>query len=548
VSVKMLWRAEPNSFDRWLDDLAHLKQTGALPMPLEIGRRSVSGVAGDTQTAYFPIQDSLLEEHLALPAPATTNAEGRFEIAGLGADRLAILEISGPNVVKHVISVVTRDIPPVDAQHLSYPGYRSHVHYGATFKHVVEPGLTVTGIVRDVETNQPLANAFVTVEIGAGFPTVIEGMLNAKTDDQGRYRIDGLPKGEGNELKVIPNDEQPYLLLPDVKVPSSSGLATVDLPIEMRRGVFVTGRVFNDKTEEPVDATVHYNPYLDNPHAQRYASYNPRATKASFEGQRYRTAADGAFRIVVIPGQGILSARTMDHRDKYCLGVGAEQIDRMNERGRFPTYNDCNPRYLNTLVEIDVPEDAKRVEYDLPVVPGKVVQLRVVDPDGHPLREVQAAGLGPLGSSLEPTEGNDTLRVIGLRDGERRQVMLYHQERNLGAVVDLHVNDDLQRSQTVILQPCGTLTGRLLHEDGRPVSFARVRASLLPRVPFNKSLYRVKTDDQGRFRYEGILPDAAFRISANWGTYDDLQFFPIAEKLSVQPGATVDVSELSAKR
>ena len=36
--------------------------------------------------------------------------------------------------------------------------------------------------------------------------------LKTRTDAEGRFRLAGFPKGHGNKLLIVPNDDQPYFM------------------------------------------------------------------------------------------------------------------------------------------------------------------------------------------------------------------------------------------------------------------------------------------------------------------------------------------------
>src|SRR5262249_20902416 len=77
-------------------------------------------------------------------APVTTGADGRFQIKGIGSERLAHLTISGPTVETRQVSVRTR---PGETMHKwafgSYPQddrlNHRFTYYGVEFEHAAAP-------------------------------------------------------------------------------------------------------------------------------------------------------------------------------------------------------------------------------------------------------------------------------------------------------------------------------------------------------------------------------------------------------------------------
>ena len=64
------------------------------------------------------------------------------------------------------------------------------------FDYPVPPGLTVAGTVRDAETKDPYSGAIVESYMLAGSMLAQNTIYHTIADDQGRYRLNGLP-GQG---------------------------------------------------------------------------------------------------------------------------------------------------------------------------------------------------------------------------------------------------------------------------------------------------------------------------------------------------------------
>ena len=52
----------------------------------------------------------------------------------------------------------------------------------------------------------------------------------------GRYRLEGMPKGKGNEIVVVPVD-LPYFTS-EYEVPNPSGMEPIQLDVELNRGIW----------------------------------------------------------------------------------------------------------------------------------------------------------------------------------------------------------------------------------------------------------------------------------------------------------------------
>ena len=165
------------------------------------------------------------------PPQAMTDAQGRFRIDGIKAERLVDLAIKGPTIAYTRLIVVTRRMESVAAHGFaSQYGPGSQTIHGADFIHTASPGRPVEGIVRDAKTKQPLANVEIRSDHFAGTNWVGTQDLRTTTDAQGRFQLVGLPKGQGNGLIIVPNDDQPYFMQ-EVAVPDPPGVAPVSLEI-----------------------------------------------------------------------------------------------------------------------------------------------------------------------------------------------------------------------------------------------------------------------------------------------------------------------------
>ena len=76
-------------------------------------------------------------------------------------------------------------------------------------------------------------------------------LVRTKTDAQGRYRLTGMPKGERNQIVAIPGNDQPYVRA-HTDIPDSPGLDPVTADIELKRGVWIEGKMSDKVTGQPL--------------------------------------------------------------------------------------------------------------------------------------------------------------------------------------------------------------------------------------------------------------------------------------------------------
>ena len=146
------------------------------------------------------------------PAPkATADAEGRIRLAGIGRDRLVAGATRGPDHRQPASQDPDASGRGLQRRRIRLPSEAITTYYGADFRHAAAPNKPIAGVVRDRDTKKPLAGITVTSERLANDPTFNQ-MVQTTTDAQGRYRLVGMPKGEGNRIKIVPGNDQPYLV------------------------------------------------------------------------------------------------------------------------------------------------------------------------------------------------------------------------------------------------------------------------------------------------------------------------------------------------
>src|SRR5262249_7997448 len=148
---------------------------------------------------------------IAVSLQATTDAQGRLRLTGIGRNRLVRAQLDGPTIVSQHLCILTRPGKAIEVLHREgkpEDGYPREVttYHGANFRIVAAPTRPIVGIVRDKDTRKPLVG----VTVGSYAQAVRPGsyrsvdLVRTTTDAQGRYRLTGLPKGEGYQVVAIP--------------------------------------------------------------------------------------------------------------------------------------------------------------------------------------------------------------------------------------------------------------------------------------------------------------------------------------------------------
>jgi hypothetical protein len=174
---------------------------------------------------------------------------------------------------------------------------------------------------------------------------------------------------------------------------------------------------------------------------------------------------------------------------------------------------------FNACKVMDLKSDGKAQSCDLALDPGKTLTVNLQDPEGKPLSGVTLAGIGAMTLRAVPLK-TAICPVYALDPENPRELMLIHAERKLAAFVTLR--GDEKEPVTVKLSPAGALAGRALNAGGELVADAEVYAFY--KTPVGQQLNRrrsqpgpPRTDKEGRFLLEGIVPGLEFRLTFRTG-------------------------------
>src|SRR5262249_26699534 len=122
------------------------------------------------------------------------------------------------------------------------------------------------------------------------------------TDARGHYRYLGLPRARQHTLWFTPPTTTPLMGRSLRVTAADDTLDPIQANVELPRGVVLTGRVFDLVTGKGVLSRVHFHPLPGNPFANQASQELSLITA---------TDDDGRFRLVSIPGAGVLAAQTM---------------------------------------------------------------------------------------------------------------------------------------------------------------------------------------------------------------------------------------------
>jgi RNA polymerase sigma factor (sigma-70 family) len=461
------------------------------------------------------------------PRVLTTSGDGRIRLTGFGRDRIVTLHIEGPGIAKGWVNALTRPGEPV----VLSPSSR---YYGAAFDYVADISRPISGVVRDKATGKPTSG----VEVFA------PGMeVTARTDKDGRYELLGLPKLEQYDLEVRPANGTPYFG-GWLRLAGAPGLGPLAADIELVAGTPLRGRVTDRATGKPVaQAHVDYHALYPNPHIRKVTGilggYGPHSDAT--------TGNDGTFTLGVLPGPGVLGVTgpkqaaympalvTASDLERHFKNWKAQSSDKNNDSLSIVAGGNSMSfivqQNYNALVLLDPDEHAKSLTCHVSLESAQTRTGSVVGPDGKPLTGVTVHGLTWSGTETLKTSA---FTVRGLNPRRPRELLFLHKEKDLGLYTV--VRGEETEPLRVQLQPCGSVSGRIVDKDGQPVPGLRLHVQSAGLSGLRQYL-EATTGKDGRFRVGGIVAGAKYWLIPGGRAR-------VLAHVAVEPGKKKDLADV----
>jgi RNA polymerase sigma factor (sigma-70 family) len=449
------------------------------------------------------------------PTVLTTGADGKFRLTGVGPDRVVSLHLEAPGIATTDLGVIS----------------------GASVEHLTTVSRPIRGVVRDKATGKPLAGATVFVKFWINPRYEEPRWGKAVSDKQGRYELLGLAKQVNYSLMVKPARGDLYLQR-EIGLRDAPGLGALAADIDMVQGLTVRGKVIDKATGKPVaHAVVDYRPLYANPHVGKLPGFwTPRSETT--------TGPDGAYALTVLPGAGVIGVVGPDP-DAYMTAMVT--VKERKDFFKVPLVWNNQEDYLvpavggnaagaplmqdtfNFLVLLDPTEKDKQLVKDIALERPLERKGRVVGPDGETIPGVTVSGLLPRWYVSETLKGAE-FTVRGLNPRSKRQLIFHHKGKNLGFCLK-NLPEEKLGPLTIKLQPCGSISGRVVDQDGQPVAGVHLDQGRT-----------VTTDKQGRFRVAGLVPGTRYTLMK-----PNVIATVLAEAV-IEPGKNKDLGDLKIKR
>jgi len=309
----------------------------------------------------------------------------------------------------------------------------------------------------------------------------------------------------------------------------------------------VRGRVTDKETGKPVaGARIDYYPLAGNTYVDKLfsGSWDPRAEAV--------TGPDGSYAITVMPDPGVIgvtaprwdvympAAVTLKERKDFfktplLYDKGGE--DYLTWAAGAGSYGSISVDSHNAVVLIEPGEKEEKLTRDVALERPLERKGRVVGPDDRPLAGVtvygHTRGRGLTRGGVE-TLKEDEFIVRSVNPRANRPLIFYHKDKNLGFYLK-DLRGEAPGPLSVKLQPCGSISGRMVDPDGLPLAGVFVNVD----DRHGGGYHFAKMDKEGRFRIEGLVPGLEYRVWVNSERGPSLPRFQ--EKVVVESGKHKDM-------
>lgn len=519
---------------------AHVRLTGLMiPRDGDLDahlEREVKRSALGCSTGY---QRSLWQV-ATVPGLATetrTDADGRFTLHGLGRDRIAQLTVAAPSVVDTDLTVMTRDVPDVrirlgDNGSAFAAELPEQMIRGAGFTLQLEPGRSIKGRVIDRDTREPIPGMWVgpTLHPAAG---VSASKYPWVTDEQGRFTVTGLrPYIETQRIIAVAPPGVPYQNA-GIEVDGDS-----EAVIVCPRGIPFRLKLI-DEQGRPVEAEVTYQAVWPNPH---FASLVPDKHRRVWPSSPAARRADGTYDGFVLPGPGAVvvkaqggSYRPAHVEPKAFFAPGRMQWTELERRFAYGTKDtvatvrgQLDQNDYEAIVLVNPAPEAEALQLSATVMRDRPREVTLLDPEGQPIVGVQAHGMTSHRYNSEPPLRAASFPLVRLHPDRARHITFFKQDRRLIGFLQARGRGDAP--YTVRMQPWAALSGRILDDQGEPLSGAHVSVKSTPEADRHIG---AKTNRAGQFQIEKLVPGHRYSATVVRGNRVVGTAF---EELVLQPG------------
>jgi RNA polymerase sigma factor (sigma-70 family) len=501
---------------------------------------------------------------------AATDAEGRFVLRGIGAERVVFLNIVGPGIASTERRVINRDgfdVKPYNQELRNHSQGKVQwgpwiLMSGPDVSIVAEREKIIRGVVKDADTGKGVAGASVWLLAGDEHNDLFRGLLalplETRADADGRYEIRGALKAKSYLLQVMRDRVRGYLGSAVRVTDDTHGYQPFTANLSVKKGVIVTGKIIDKSTGKPEPSLVENAVLNGNPFVKDYP------TDSGGFISHAETGKDGTFRELVIPGPVLLKGGVdwtrLSGGEAEAMGYKKCKPDpeypkyfQMRPDGNLGYFGLNGVAYAyggNACKVVDAKPGTAIIHQDLFVERESAKTVRIQDAEGRPLNRAWAAGLRADNNWPIRLNG-DTCPAYALEANKPRLMIFYEPSKKLAGSLRLTANE--KEPIVAKLGPVGTIRGRLLDAEGKPLAGVVVDARFRDGEAghIHEIIHKAKhaiTDSDGSFSLDELLPDLKFELTFRQGKRGfERVAKPTEATIEVKAGATCDVGAIELK-
>jgi hypothetical protein len=352
------------------------------------------------------------------------------------------------------------------------------------------------------------------------------------TGADGKFELRSVPRRDRYTLHAYPTEKAMPYVNAEVHVKGTPGLGDVRAEVKVRRGIPLRVKVIDGRTRKPEAGDVYCMPVFPN---------GDLPANLSTCWLRLFRQPDGTYRGAALPGPGAVTVRRSDR--KYVPARASQKaffkLKRMPNVDYGGSEDDLWLAGLRGVAPIPLPvgqfhavrflnpaKGTRELSLTVELDPGRTRLLRFTDEKGGRVVGVRWKEYMEDRWS-DPLAGSE-VRVPGVGPGSPRLRLLRQDEKQLAGMV--WVKDE-RGPLTVALRPWGTLRGRLLGKDGKPLAFHRLLG--LPDA--------VRTDAAGRFRAAGLSAGVDYTVRVEAG---EVTLGKLPGPVRLKPGEERDLGDV----
>ena len=141
----------------------------------------------------------------------TTGADGWFTLTGIGRDRIAELSVSGLGLATTQVYAFSRPEPEIRTVDRGMMRREPFIVHAPRFELALPPSKRVEGVARDQDSGTPITGLEIRAAVFVENNLIPRPAIEARTDAEGRYRLDGLPRAPAYRLFISPDKGMPYI-------------------------------------------------------------------------------------------------------------------------------------------------------------------------------------------------------------------------------------------------------------------------------------------------------------------------------------------------